>query len=215
MAKICSIEGCGRKHAAHGVCLMHYKRIQRHGTADYRWGGKEVGRACKHCDRQVVAKDLCMRHYQMWHRHGDPLFADKKKVASLPHGEHMRRGYKMVCPVADMPKAVIAGPSTEKAHRISAPKPMGLRDGTKRSRRQWEHRKVAGAGRGQIVHHIDGNPLNNEAANLHVFEDAKDHAIAHRSLEKLAFQLYRDGVVLFDPQAGVYRLAESFPRPTA
>jgi hypothetical protein len=29
---LCSIEGCGRLHAARGWCAMHYYRWQRHGT---------------------------------------------------------------------------------------------------------------------------------------------------------------------------------------
>ena len=213
--RVCSIEGCGRKHAAHGLCLMHYKRTKKHGSPDYRWGGKEVGRACKHCDRPVVAREMCMRHYQMWHRHGDPLYADSKKIEGLEPGAHMRRGYKMVSPVQQHTKAVVADATVEKTHRHSAKltaTPHGFRDGSKRSRREWEHRKVAGAQPGQIVHHIDGDPLNNDLSNLHVFENAKQHGAAHRSLELLAYDLYRSGVLIFDRQDGVYRLAQSAPR---
>jgi hypothetical protein len=89
--KLCSIDGCGRRHAAHGWCLMHYKRVQKHGSPEYRWGGKVVGRACRHCARPVAARDFCLRHYQMWHRHGDPLFADKKKLGGMPVGTSLKQ----------------------------------------------------------------------------------------------------------------------------
>jgi hypothetical protein len=214
---LCSVEGCGRKHAAHGFCLMHYKRVQKHGTPEYRWGGKEVGRQCLHCDRPVTARELCVRHYQMWHRHGDALFADKRKVDGLPAGEHKRRGYKMVTPAATALKAVSASLATvEKTDRAHAAnfEAKGLRDGSQRSRRQWEHRKVAKAQAGQIVHHIDGDPLNNARENLHVFNSPAEHARAHRSLEKAAYGFLRAGLLVFDPESGCYLPAQSSPQPT-
>lgn len=206
--RICDVEGCGRKHAAGGLCLMHYKRLKKHGTLDYTWGGKPVGLSCEHCDRPAVAKNLCMRHYQMLRNHGDPLYADKKKVGGLPHGEHHRRGYKMVSPVADYHVAEVAGPSVEKSdrHFYKGVEPLGLRDGSKRSRRQWEHRKVAGAKPGQIVHHIDGDKLNNTLSNLHVFDSAAAHGRAHRSLEKIAYWLLEAGLAEFDRVEGIYKL---------
>jgi len=208
---LCSVEGCGRKHAAHGLCLMHYKRMKKHGTIDYTWGGKIVGRQCLHCERPVAARDMCMRHYQMWHRHGDPLYSDAKKVDGLPPGEHMRRGYKITTD-AKLAPAKPAGASTEKtdrAHRQAFDAQGARKPGEKRNyRKQWEHRKVAGAKPGEIVHHIDGNRLNNAAENLHVFNSPSDHGAAHRSLELIAFELLQRGLVVFDRERGRYQFAD-------
>lgn len=207
----CSIEGCGRKHAAHDLCLMHYKRQLRHGSAEYRWGGKVVGRPCMYCDRPVIALEMCWRHYQMNRKHGDALYSDKRKVDGLPNGIHRRRGYLMVCPVAEITKAQPdTSPSLTKKDRLherANSTNHGLRDGSLRSRRQWKHRKVAGAKKGEVVHHIDLNPTNNDPDNLHVTSPA-GHAAAHRSLERIAAQLVHLGLVCFDRSAGLYELAE-------
>ena len=148
----------------------------------------------------------------MWHRHGDPHYADNKKNGGLPPGQHYRRGYRMVCPTAETPAAVVADATVEKGHRHATRQQennRGLRDGSRRNRREWEHRKVAGAKPGQIVHHIDGDRLNNVRDNLHVFNSPSEHARAHRSLEMIAFQLLKTGLVAFDSKSGCYRLLES------
>jgi len=145
----------------------------------------------------------------MWHRHGDALYSDIKKIGGLPPGEHMRRGYKITTSL----KIAAAKPtnaSTEKTNRAhhQAFEAQGLRQKgiskNKKYRKQWEHRKVAGAKPGEIVHHIDGNKLNNVAKNLHVFKSSSEHGAAHRSLELIAYALLRQGVVVFDRQTGLY-----------
>jgi hypothetical protein len=79
---------------------------------------------------------------------------------------------------------------------------------TGQRRRVWQHRKVTGAKPGQIVHHIDLDPTNNDIGNLHVYDDAAGHGRGHRSLEKVAASLVRSGTVVFDRLSGKYRLAE-------
>lgn len=32
--RICSIEGCGRKHKGHGLCALHLRRQRKHGSTD-------------------------------------------------------------------------------------------------------------------------------------------------------------------------------------
>lgn len=194
---------------------MHYRRVRRHGSPEYRWGGKVVGRACALCDRPATSKDLCNRHYQMLRRHGDPMYADKKKVGGFPNGTHKRRGYKMVCPVSSTPSATPAtDPSIEKSDRshLVTRISFGFRDGSKRSRREWEHRKVTGAKPGEIVHHIDLNPANNKLDNLHVFDSPAGHSRAHRSLERLVKHMLTLGLAVFDRQSGVYKPAKFFPQ---
>ena len=205
--KTCTIKGCEKKHAAHGLCLMHYKRVKRHGSAEYRWGGKEVGRNCQHCERPVAAREMCMRHYQMWRKHGDALFADSRKVGGMEPGTHLRRGYiaKSVGGHLAFPdiRTTAATTKGDRAHRVAfdAQGRRGSGGG-----RVLEHRVVAGAKRGEHVHHVDGNKRNNERSNLHVFSNSSDHTKAHKSLELIGFELMKHGVVSFNRSTGRYEL---------
>ena len=151
----------------------------------------------------------------MWNLHGDALYADKKIPGGIPYVRSKKRGYKLV--VSDAAEFTKAFPQTNATiERSDRPftKVMklnhGFRDGSHPRRRQWEHRKITNAKKGQIVHHIDLNSGNNDIGNLHVFNNAAGHAKAHRSLEKVAASLVHSGFVVFDRSIGEYQLSESF-----
>lgn len=73
------------------------------------------------------------------------------------------------------------------------------------------HRKVLGdhlgrkLERGEIVHHIDGDPTNNDINNLFLTNDS-GHRLAHNSLQDLAFALFQEGKVRFNYESGRYEL---------
>lgn len=58
------------------------------------------------------------------------------------------------------------------------------------------------------VHHIDGNKLNNELDNLYLCSDRAAHGKVHSSLQEVAFQLVRKGIIKFDSESGTYHLVE-------
>lgn len=62
--------------------------------------------------------------------------------------------------------------------------------------------------KGETVHHIDGEKGNERDDNLHVFANPSEHTLAHASLERIAFQLYKRGLIRFDPESGLYVLVE-------
>ncbi len=58
----CSISGCERKHAGHGLCATHLKQVRdRERGVKPR---KAADRPCciEGCERQVHARDLCQTH---------------------------------------------------------------------------------------------------------------------------------------------------------
>lgn len=162
--RTCEVEGCGRKHAAKGLCLMHYKRMRSRGTTDEFVHPPKP--PCHHCEREAVARGLCPRHWKQWRLTGDPLHADKRREGPT----YISRGYPIV------------------RGRTGVP----------------EHRIVAKAKPGEVVHHIDGDRANNSIENLAVLASAAEHRKAHSSLQRIAYQLIRLGVIGYDRESSTY-----------
>ncbi len=59
--------------------------------------------------------------------------------------------------------------------------------------------------RSEIVHHIDNNKTNNDLSNLWL-TNLQDHSKAHDSLEKVAVELFRQGLIEFNVLTGEYKL---------
>lgn len=70
--KQCSVEGCERVVNGFGLCLMHQRRMKRHGTVDLPERKPNI---CKTegCDRLVTSRGLCGQHYQRARIEGLPL----------------------------------------------------------------------------------------------------------------------------------------------
>lgn len=51
---------------------------------------------------------------------------------------------------------------------------------------------------GEVVHHIDGDKLNNTPDNLVVFENQSTHRKAHAQLESLSMSLVKAGAIKWD-----------------
>ena len=60
---------------------------------------------------------------------------------------------------------------------------------------------------GEVVHHIDGDKLNNAPENLYVCSGQKEHRTIHGQLEKVAMDLVKSGVIVWDGTE--YRVVES------
>lgn len=88
-----------------------------------------------------------------------------------------------------------------------------VRDLTEKHHYKLEHRKVMedvmgrNLTKNEQVHHIDGDKSNNDINNLWLTNNT-DHALAHNSLEFIAFELVRNGAIVFDRESGQYKLRE-------
>lgn len=62
-----------------------------------------------------------------------------------------------------------------------------------------------------VVHHIDGDKLNNDLSNLVPLSRA-DHRRAHSSLEDQAFVLIQKGLITYDATTNTYSLSSSMKK---
>jgi len=62
--RLCSIEGCGKKHAAKGLCQTHATRLRRTGTTEKikRWKAPKLC-TVEGCNKVHSAKGYCHSHY--------------------------------------------------------------------------------------------------------------------------------------------------------
>jgi hypothetical protein len=85
--------------------------------------------------------------------------------------------------------------------------------GGKASKAIFEHKAVVESmlertlNKGECVHHINGDKMDNEPENLLVCRDAKHHRDIHCTLDKLLPDLMRSGIIVFDRNSESYQLA--------
>lgn len=76
----------------------------------------------------------------------------------------------------------------------------------------WQHRQVMEdtigrpLQRGEVVHHINCDKLDNRPENLYLCDSLKSHRQLHAAIEMLIPQLMASGVVVFDRENGTYKL---------
>ncbi len=89
--RTCTIEGCERRHKAHGWCEAHYARWKRLGDP----GPVDVlprrprRRECviEGCESKREARGWCELHYKRWKAHGDPNTILSTRRHFLPTGD--------------------------------------------------------------------------------------------------------------------------------
>lgn len=156
--KICSVDGCDRPSRSWGFCGMHFSRAYKHGDPLVRIRpapGEITECGIPGCGRPHKARNYCSMHYQRFKRFGDPLFTEIN-----PHGEG----------------SIV---------------PDGYRKITVNGRRILEHRYVMEQHIGreltssEVVHHIDGDPLNNRIENLEILTQNIHAKISPKAQEAL------------------------------
>lgn len=67
-------------------------------------------------------------------------------------------------------------------------------------------RKLNGS---EIIHHIDGDKLNNQVDNLYI-TNSTGHRVAHASIQTIGYVLYKSGIIGFDKNKGTYFIKEGY-----
>jgi len=107
--RTCSVDGCGKRLVARGVCSMHYYRLTHHGSLELpppKPRPDRTKRLCSvdGCERSVWSREMCNMHYSRWNLTGhpgppDPLTAPDGSGCVRPDG--YRVVYSHGHPLAD------------------------------------------------------------------------------------------------------------------
>lgn len=163
----CAVEGCSRRAKARGLCLMHYKRWRKHGDPGHALPrGEQPTKQCSICGgRGKIVRDLCAKHYTRLCRTG---------TTELVSGA-TERGTVEVEIVVYRGTVFRRYPDARQPSHRRYFKPNG-----KAVARGIEalHREIYKDTHGPIppghhVHHIDGDFLNNDPANLEALPAGK------------------------------------------
>jgi len=197
MRKICSIENCDNFAHANGWCLKHWKRWKRNGDPNKLVKfGKRIC-SVSGCDRFVHSREkmLCLMHWKRWKRHGDPTIRVKKvrdKICTIPgcSRPHYCLGFCIMhrnrigknLPMTSAPLRNIHGQGT-------IDKSTGYKLIPINGNQIYEHRHIMEKHlkrpllSSEIIHHINGNKLDNNIKNL-VLISRSEHAKHHHSPKK-------------------------------
>lgn len=178
----CAVEGCGRKAVTRGWCHGHYLRWSR--TGDVRAEvplARPVNDTCTvaGCERGAHSAEYCRSHYKRYKLYGDPLAGGPVRVVT---GDGcMSHGYWWVAVRPNQRYLVPDDRKRELEHRLVMAEVLG--------------RPLTDT---EVVHHRDGDRLNNTRDNLELWSTAQPKG--QRVEDKLRFawqmiELYRPNAV--------------------
>ena len=202
----CEAAEWDREIYAKGYCSRHYKQLLRHGEIRPDRAPKEC--AAESCERRAVTRGWCHGHYLRWSRTGDvkpdvPLARPVRDTCSVDDCErgshsagmcrsHYERQRKHGDPMAGKPFRTVTGDGSISHGYVWISVPPEKRHLVPPGRKaDFEHRIVMAEilGRAllpdEVVHHRDGDRLNNDPRNLELWHKAQPKG--QRVEDKLAF----------------------------
>jgi hypothetical protein len=165
---VCDTESCGHKYETSIDNYYQYKK--RHNGSNY----------CRKCAAKKVGEKAKGRiPYNKGKKYPERC---REKSATWKGGRYMSSdGYWMVYYGKRDYKTESGWLAYKKEHIVVIEEKIG--------------RKVE---RGEVVHHIDGDKLNNSPDNLHLYPSHVEHRDCHSQLQELGYKLYKDGILGFE-----------------
>jgi len=205
MLQICKVQGCNQPivDKKTGLCHKHHYKLITNGAINIReYVDKNKKCSVVGCNRnQQTLKGFCLKHYKQWVKENTTI-NKKCKICNKKIGHF---GWGGLCLRHASSKLRYGDARQVDKNAIRKFKPYGnkgcryfkTKDG------KWVHKEVAEylLGRklrkGEIVHHIDLDKLNNCESNIYVYSSNSKHLSIHRQLEQIAGELVRDGIIGF------------------
>lgn len=182
MTGTCTVTDCPKPLLSRGYCCMHYARFMKYGSTDLP-ESIPVNTVCTedNCITPAYARQLCQKHYDSKRNHGGIIIKTQEPHPTTCGVEGCQRPYvcKGFCHLHA--RRMLKYGSTDKPERtrvIPKNKRYKGEGGKMRYRHIVEARLGRSLNKGEVVHHIDGNSLNNDPSNLEVMLHA-DHIRHH------------------------------------
>lgn len=173
--KICSIDGCEKHAFCKGLCQPHYSKMRVHGNPLWKKPlANQSECSIDGCSRKSIHNELCIYHYEKMKRDGDPNF----KRFKINQGECSVDGCSLHAYKKGLcNKHYIRLLRYGREHRVLAKPGDGYVSGgyhlfSCNNNKVFTHRLVMEAYLDrplddfEVVHHINGNRLDNRIENL-------------------------------------------------
>ena len=160
------------------------RQWHNHQRSIKKWGTKTY---CRGCASKLTGKEKCGR--AAWNK-GKKLPPEKKgeNHSSWKGGSYISYdGYRMVYVPNPREEVKSNWEHYRKEHVLVMERYLG--------------RKVRVD---EIIHHIDGDKLNNSIDNLDIMRKIKKHRQIHQSLQELGYSLIRAGFICYDKRKKAY-----------
>jgi len=172
--KICSVEGCNRKHHGKGYCNKHLHQIQRHGkiTPERERNVYTPDSKCmvEGCNNRPHSFGLCNKHYLQIRRHGKTSrrtrLDNNQIILHKDYAEIVLYDFKQ----NKKASAFIDIEDVEKISEYRWSLTWSTRGGLYvcNSKVGRLHRFITNAPPGKVVDHINHDVLDNRKANLRI-----------------------------------------------